>query len=369
MESLCDRYEPHPRIDIWFGPPGPNWVSDDFMERIAERAVAHGTGLQTHLSESLYEKLLRRADLRPSRRSSTSTRWASSVPASRWRTRSGSARRRSPSSPGPGRRSATTRARTSGCGRGLRRSTRWCEAGVTVGLGLDGRGLDDDDDMFREMRVALQLHRGPVIGSPTLEPRARRSSLATSGGARLLGKADRLGRLAPGYAADLVLVDLARMTWPWTAPEVDPRELPRPAGAGRDVRTVFVGGPDRDGGWPPDRASTSRRRAASSPLGWRPRRLPAGIAVGSRPSASTPRLLSGLGGAGARSLHAVQLADVTISRRYSPACVPGAIGRRAGLGTGCRTPRDERGPKVAARTRQDVSRCQPDSPHRCSRDG
>ena len=57
MESLWQQYAAHPRIDIWFGPPGPNWVSDDFLGQIVDRAAAHGTGLQTHLSESLYEKL------------------------------------------------------------------------------------------------------------------------------------------------------------------------------------------------------------------------------------------------------------------------------------------------------------------------
>jgi 5-methylthioadenosine/S-adenosylhomocysteine deaminase len=112
---------------------------------------------------------------------------------------------------------------------------------VTVGLGLDGRGVDDDDDMFREIRMALQLHRGPIIGSPKLDP-SQALRLATAGGARLLGKADRLGRLAPGYAADLVLVDLARMTWPWTAPEIDPRDFLVMRAQARDVRTVFVAG-------------------------------------------------------------------------------------------------------------------------------
>jgi cytosine/adenosine deaminase-related metal-dependent hydrolase len=240
METLRRRYEQHPRIDIWFGPPGPNWVSDDFMTRIAERTAAHDTRLQTHLSESLYEKVY---GGRAYGRSTIHHLDALGVLSPRftmahavWLTeseiavlaRTGAALSHNPSS--------NLRLRA-----GIAPVNALVKAGVTVGLGLDGRGLDDDDDIFREMRVALQLHRGPVIGSPKLEP-SQVFSLATCGGALLVGKADRLGRIAPGYAADLVLVDVGRMTWPWTAPELDPRELLILRAQARDVRAVFVAG-------------------------------------------------------------------------------------------------------------------------------
>ena len=240
MQGLWQQYEAHPRIDIWFGPPGPNWVSDDFMQRIAERASAYGTGLQTHLSESLYEKLyggrtygtstilhLEALGVLNPRFTMAHAVWLSEAEIAVL-ARTGAALSHNPSS--------NLRLRA-----GIAPVNALVRAGVTVGLGLDGRGLDDDDDMFREMRVALQLHRGPVIGSPKLEV-WRALHLATAGGARLLGKEDRLGRLAPGYAADLLLVDLARMTWPWTAPEIDPRELLILRTQARDVRTVFIAG-------------------------------------------------------------------------------------------------------------------------------
>lgn len=240
MESLSERYEPHPRIDIWYGPPGPNWVSDDFMERIVDRAVAHGTGLQTHLSESLYERLyggrtygkstilhLEALGVLSPRFTMAHAVWLTETEIAAL-ARTGAALSHNPSS--------NLRLRA-----GIAPVNALVEAGVTVGLGLDGRGVDDDDDMFREIRMALQLHRGPIIGSPKLDP-SQALRLATAGGARLLGKADRLGRLAPGYAADLVLVDLARMTWPWTAPEIDPRDFLVMRAQARDVRTVFVAG-------------------------------------------------------------------------------------------------------------------------------
>ena len=115
------------------------------------------------------------------------------------------------------------------------------EAGVTVALGMDGTSLNDDEDMFTEMRLALRLHRTPVLGGPAPSV-ARILEIATAGGARLLRKEATLGRLAPGFAADLVLVDLERVTWPWTAPEIDPRELLVLRARAGDVDTVLIAG-------------------------------------------------------------------------------------------------------------------------------
>lgn len=113
--------------------------------------------------------------------------------------------------------------------------------GATVALGMDGTTINDDEDYFDEMRLAMRLNRTPRFDGPvpTSEPILH---MATAGGARLLRKENTLGTIAPGFAADLVLVDLARVTWPWVAPEIDPREfLLMRAGAG-DVDTVLIGG-------------------------------------------------------------------------------------------------------------------------------
>ena len=76
------------------------------------------------------------------------------------------------------------------------------ERGVTVGLGSDGY----INDMFAVMRGAFLLHR-----AATLDPGAISAAtvlhLATEGSARTLGL-ERVGRLEPGWHADLQLVDL-----------------------------------------------------------------------------------------------------------------------------------------------------------------
>ena len=82
-----------------------------------------------------------------------------------------------------------------------------------MGLGMDGTSINEDEDMFNEIRLAMRLHRTPRLGSPA--PRTSEVfGMATEGGARLMRKDYEIGRLAPGYKADLVLVDLETVTWP-----------------------------------------------------------------------------------------------------------------------------------------------------------
>lgn len=238
--ELCRAYKPHPRIDVWFGPPGPQWVSDSFMTRIAAEAERHDTGIQTHVSESFYEMLHgprcygKRTVHHLCDLGVLSPRF--SLAHGVWLNESeidvlaetGAAVCHNPSS--------NLRLRA-----GIAPLNAFLERGVTVALGMDGTTLNDDEDFFTEMRLALRLHRTPQVDGPA-PTAAQVLSLATAGGARLMRQSQRLGRIAPGYAADLVLVDLGRVTWPWVAPEADPRDLLlMRAGAG-DVACVLVDG-------------------------------------------------------------------------------------------------------------------------------
>jgi len=74
-------------------------------------------------------------------------------------------------------------------------------AGVTMGLGSDGYV----NDFFEVMRGAFLLHKARLLDPGTM-PAHEVLRLATEGGAAALGL-DRVGRLEPGWAADLQLVD------------------------------------------------------------------------------------------------------------------------------------------------------------------
>jgi cytosine/adenosine deaminase-related metal-dependent hydrolase len=84
------------------------------------------------------------------------------------------------------------------------------DAGVTVGLGSDGY----INDFFEVMRGAFLLHKARLL-DPGAMPAATVLGLATEGGAQALGL-ERIGRLEPGWSADLQVVD-ARFPTPLSA--------------------------------------------------------------------------------------------------------------------------------------------------------
>ncbi len=82
---------------------------------------------------------------------------------------------------------------------------RMRDAGVPVGLGVDGSASNDGAQLIGEARQALLLQR--VGFGPDAMSARDALEIATLGGAAVLGR-DDIGALAPGMAADFVAFDL-----------------------------------------------------------------------------------------------------------------------------------------------------------------
>jgi cytosine/adenosine deaminase-related metal-dependent hydrolase len=97
---------------------------------------------------------------------------------------------------------------------GKARVNRLLESGITVAVGIDEAGINDDRDMLQEMRLVLQTNRDPGHATRAPAP-AEVLRMATEHGARTTSFADEIGVLAPGKAADLVLFDWQAVTYPY----------------------------------------------------------------------------------------------------------------------------------------------------------
>ena len=78
------------------------------------------------------------------------------------------------------------------------------DAGINIGLGVDGSASNDSGHMLNEARQAMLLQRVMKTGDALT---ARQSlAVATRGGAAVLGR-DDIGQLSPGFAADIAAFD------------------------------------------------------------------------------------------------------------------------------------------------------------------
>lgn len=93
---------------------------------------------------------------------------------------------------------------------GLAPVRRLLAAGVRVGLGVDGSASNDGGQLLGEARQALLGSRLRPSGEALTAGEAL--WLATRGGAAVLGR-DDVGQLAPGFAADLIALDLRRVAY------------------------------------------------------------------------------------------------------------------------------------------------------------
>ncbi len=87
-------------------------------------------------------------------------------------------------------------------GAGIAPVRKLLDAGVRVGLGVDGSASNERSDLFYDVKQALLVAR--AVGGPTALSAREALRLATRGGAAVLGR-DDIGQLAPGKCADVAV--------------------------------------------------------------------------------------------------------------------------------------------------------------------
>ena len=97
-------------------------------------------------------------------------------------------------------------------GSGVARVRAMLAAGLRVGLGTDSASSSDTQNMFEAMRLCAYLSRVQTFDYREWITAGEAFTLATEGSARVLGM-DRIGRLLPGFKADVVFLDLSRTGW------------------------------------------------------------------------------------------------------------------------------------------------------------
>jgi guanine deaminase len=113
-------------------------------------------------------------------------------------------------------------------------------AGVTIALGTDGcTATTGTVSMPEAIRTSLLLSRITEADPRRWLPPLEALRFATVGGATALGLADRIGRLAPGYLADVVTVDLTDVAY---RPCHDPVVQFALGETGTGITDVYVGG-------------------------------------------------------------------------------------------------------------------------------
>jgi cytosine/adenosine deaminase-related metal-dependent hydrolase len=109
---------------------------------------------------------------------------------------------------------------------GIARVVEWRDAGVRVGLGVDGSASNDGGHLLAEARLAMLLQRvapdrylsegpggrGGFAGDAAAMSARQALELATRGSASVLGR-DDIGILAPGMSADFIALNLNQVAF------------------------------------------------------------------------------------------------------------------------------------------------------------
>lgn len=219
FESQLERYRGARRAKIQLAPANLHWCSDDALTRLSDASRKHDVPMHMHLVETAYQKAyaqrrggctaleyLDRFDLLGPRMTLGHGVWLNESDIERA--------------------AATGTCICHNCSSNFRLRSgvaalnRFEALGINTAIGIDEAGINDDRDMLQEMRMVLRAHRVPGMDADDVPTAAQVFRMATSGGAKTTAFGDRIGTLAVGRAADMVLMDWEQISYPYLDHEV-----------------------------------------------------------------------------------------------------------------------------------------------------
>ncbi len=228
----------NPSFDVQYGPNGVQWCSDELLGAVAEASQRTGRRVHMHLLETRYQRqwadanypegvvrMLDRIGLLSPRLTLAHCVWATPDELELLAERG-----------------VTISVNTSSnlhLHSGVAPMLRMIQSGCNVALGIDSKALDDDDDSLRELRLAYLLHAGTGFDLATSRHDALHAAVG-NGRFAVTNVRDR-GALAPGAAADLLLLDWAELD-DGLRDDLDPTNILFARATARHIRELIVGG-------------------------------------------------------------------------------------------------------------------------------
>ena len=238
VEAVAAAHESE-LFQVQYGPIGPQWCHDTTLERIAEASAANDRRVHMHLLESRRQRawldaaypqgIVRFLDdiglLSPRLTLAHGVHLTDAECALL------------------AERGVTVAVNTSSNLRmrsGVAPVARFMQHGLRFGFGLDGCAHDDDQDYFRDLRLAWRLHNG--TGLEHALPPGRLFDAACRDGFRCIDGSNDYGRVARGARADLVVLDYAGMRDDYLISDEDELDVILTRGTSRHVRSLLVAG-------------------------------------------------------------------------------------------------------------------------------
>jgi cytosine/adenosine deaminase-related metal-dependent hydrolase len=228
-----------PLVDVQYGPYGLEWCSDALLRGIAERSALSGRRVHMHLLESPIQREFIDA-LHPG----GPVRYLDSIGLLSPRLSVAHATALRPDEMELlAERGVTVSVNTSSnlhLRNGIAPMAEMARRRVPLATGLDGFTVDDDDDAFRELRLAYLLHRG--VGLEPGLPLGTLLDAACHGGRfAVTGEALRETALAPGAPGDVIVLDRGTLDSDVIIDSAD-ADLVVQRATRRSMTQMFVGG-------------------------------------------------------------------------------------------------------------------------------